>query len=378
MAAFQCILVCAAFCSSQAALLSFAEFAPSGDFDQYVAAFGRSYSPGSEEYKTRRGIFLSRMDTINAANAVPDALWSAGVNEFTDRTDAERSRRLGYKRTNFDGSSSFDGAAMLELQGEVLPTLARSVDWRTLHMSNQSIDQASCGSCWAFAAISMLQARLEIANSSFPPLSVQQLVSCVANPRDCGGQGQCSGATVELAIGYVMQSRLLTEDQFPYEATDGTCKPKINAGGVKLGIRSLGQLHKNQFEPLIRAVNDGPVAISADASEWFEYSGGIFTSCSSFNINHAIVLFGYGSQRSQKGETLYWLIKNSWGPTWGEMGYGRFLRKKTYSQKDCGIDTKPEEGTACRPYPKTDTACGCNGMFYDSVAVELTGSNEQA
>lgn len=378
MTAFQCVLVCATFGSSLAALLSFHELSPSEDFDQYVAAFGRGYSRGSAEYNTRRGIFQSRMEIINAANAVPDALWSAGVNEFTDRTNAERSRRLGYKRTNFDGPSSVDGAAMLEVQEEVLPALAPTVDWRKLSMSNQSIDQASCGSCWAFAAISMLQARLEIANTSFPPLSVQQLVSCVANPRDCGGQGQCSGATVELAIAYVMQSKLLTEDQLPYEAADGTCKPKANSNGVKLGISSLGQLKKNQYEPLLRAVNYGPVAISADASEWFEYSGGIFTSCSSFNINHAIVLFGYGTQRLQKGETLYWLIKNSWGPTWGENGYGRFLRKKTYGHKDCGIDMKPEEGTACRPYPKTDTACGCNGMFYDSVAVELTGNNEQA
>jgi cathepsin L len=354
---------------SFAALLTVGDLPSSDEFNEFIKTHKRSYTHGSAEYQFRHALFQSRVEEISQQNSQTGRLWTAGVNEFTDRTDKELATRLGYRKMFSRSSSSLGGAAMLEVEEHVVSSRpANKVDWRFLRSTNVTADQQSCGSCWAFAAIAMLQARLEIAGETFPSFSVQQIVSCVENPHECGGSGQCGGATVELAIEYMMNNKLVYETDEPYEASSGMCDTSWGDTGSAVSISALGKLPKNNYSALFAAVNDGPVAISVDGSDWFSYRSGIFTGCSKFTINHAVVLFGYGTDK--KG-TPYWLIKNSWGSTWGETGFGRFIRKKSYSASDCGIDHKPGDGTACKPYPDQDTACGCNGMFYDSVAVQI-------
>jgi len=70
----------------------------------------------------------------------------------------------------------------------------------------------------------------------------------------------------------------------------------------------------------------GPIAVSVDASKWSRYSSGIFNGCdyaANIDINHAVVLVGYGTDEAL-GD--YWLIRNSWGPNYGEDGYIRIAR----------------------------------------------------
>lgn len=82
----------------------------------------------------------------------------------------------------------------------------------------------------------------------------------------------------------------------------------------------------------------GPIAISVDASSWHAYDVGIFDGCNQANpdINHVVVLVGYGEENGQK----YWLVRNSWSASWGEKGYIRIKRDEN-DESNCGVDTSP-------------------------------------
>jgi len=127
----------------------------------------------------------------------------------------------------------------------------------------------------------------------------------------------------------------------------------------------LVQLPANNYTALMNAVATvGPVAVSVDASAWGAYSSGIFSGCNqaSPDIDHAVVLMGYGEENGQK----YWLIRNSWSPSWGERGYIRLARKDT-EEEVCGLDVTPQDGTACAGDDEAVKVCGTCGVLYDSA-----------
>lgn len=93
----------------------------------------------------------------------------------------------------------------------------------------------------------------------------------------------------------------------------------------------------------------GPISISVGAgnTEWFQYEGGIiddYQACPP-NLDHAVVLVGYGTDDKTKQE--YWIIKNSWGNDWGEQGYVRILISPGYGV--CGVNMTPLFPTAIKP-----------------------------
>jgi len=101
----------------------------------------------------------------------------------------------------------------------------------------------------------------------------------------------------------------------------------------------------------------GPLAVNVDASAWSSYETGIFNGCNQTNpdIDHVVQLVGYGDG--------YWLIRNSWSPTWGEKGYVRLYRG---DRERCGVDLSPQDGTGCNGGPSTVTVCGNCGLWYDT------------
>jgi len=240
--------------------------------------------------------------------------------------------------------------------GYVLPT---SIDWREKNILTPVKDQGHCGSCWAFATVATVETSLAIATKQSLVLSTQNVVSCTENPNHCGGQGGCDGATSELGFDYVMNHGIALETDYPYKAETGVCqrakKVVATSGFTQLAAN-------NQDILLYSVVNSGPIAISVDASKWGAYAGGIFDGCSkNATINHAVQLVGYG----EEGGVKYWIVRNSWGPKWGEQGFIRLKRFNT-AMEFCGVDHDPASGTACDHGPANVTVCGMCGMLFDS------------
>lgn len=246
-----------------------------------------------------------------------------------------------------------------------LPT---SVDWRTRADTVTAVkDQGSCGSCWAFASTAVLESHVAIATGELFDLSPQQIAFCTPNPNQCGGSGGCGGATSELAFDYVAGAGIVQEYQLGYQAYFGQ-EPANGCQITKLNkpvasISGYVKLPENNYTALMNAIAQvGPVAVSVGASTWSAYSSGIFKGCpKDVVINHAVTLVGYGTENGED----YWIVRNSWSPTWGEDGYIRVARSAN-DDTNCGTDYEPQMGSACEGETDPIKVCGTCGILYDS------------
>mmetsp|Transcript_34165 Transcript_34165/g.66120 ORF Transcript_34165/g.66120 Transcript_34165/m.66120 type:complete len:415 (+) Transcript_34165:85-1329(+) len=376
-------------------------------FMAYLEEHGRNYKYGSAEFEERFNIFRSRMKEVDAQNRRRPRLWTAGINEFSDRKEAELEKLRGWHGVahTADSSNQQQETASSLLEEQALPP-DTWMKWSRLSSLRQAPNQKSCGSCWAVASSTVLQAHSEIYNgyAQSRTFSTQELVDCVADPYKCGGDGGCGGATVELAYHYVLHRGLSTSEAVPYQARTGACrgagqgglvrkhnslvstqeeigfggeslnsitKPGIHFGqpgspGLALGMRAWERLPENNYYALMRAVSDlGPVAVSVAAKDWMDYKSGVFNGCPrNAVIDHAVTLVGYGNQQIGR---KYWVVQNSWGPSWGEDGGKIRLLRQDNDDSQCGVDTRPEVGTGCKGGPKNVTVCGHCGILYDSV-----------
>ena len=190
---------------------------------------------------------------------------------------------------------------------------------------------------------------------------------CAPNPDSCGGTGGCYGSTAELAFDYVANSKGMFEEyQYGYTSYSGQNAACLTpAANPVATIDGYVQLPQNDYSSLMNAVAEiGPIAISVDASSWGAYESGIFNGCNQVNpdIDHAVVLVGYGVEMGQN----YWTVRNSWSPAWGEKGYIRLSRDANEDEL-CGIDTDPSDGIACAGETEPLKVCGTCGIIFDSA-----------
>jgi cathepsin L len=374
-------------------------------FDSFVETYGRDFQVGSSEYAFRKSIYERSLEKVQRHNAYPNRLWTAGINHLSDRTEEEFQQRLGWRHHDRTAREGGGVASMLEIERASSFDVNQDADYSNLTMARDGADQGGCGSCWAVATAELLKAHSEIRNGKPTTFSTQELVSCVKNPKKCGGAGGCDGATVEIALDYVMLNGLRHATDLPYQATTGTCDKEIidskhpeldeegrevfpgqedhghsmmQGNGLGLGAQTVGlmgfrTLPKNKFEPLMKALLEvGPLAVTVAASDWSSYSSGLF-SCTDPTLNHAVLLMGTQGSHGKKS----YLVKNSWGPTWGEKGYIRLLRTDNEEQ-NCATDTSPADGVACEGGPKSVLACGTCGILYDNVIPSMSAMDKGA
>ena len=201
------------------------------------------------------------------------------------------------------------------------------IDWREKNAVTPIKNQGHCGSCWAFSATGALEGAIAIETKKLVSLSEQELVNCVSRYRGC------EGGSMDHAFEYVRESGICTETEEPYLAKDDICIPcdsQIHFDTC-IVIESGNQLN------LKEAVSRTPISvgIQADSSIFKDYKGGIITDkrCGT-QLNHGVLIVGYGEEKGQK----YWIVKNSWGPEWGEQGYVRIARNDSVNDNGvCGI-----------------------------------------
>eukprot|EP00928_Gymnodinium_smaydae_P070051 TRINITY_DN53993_c0_g1_i1.p1 TRINITY_DN53993_c0_g1~~TRINITY_DN53993_c0_g1_i1.p1 ORF type:complete len:376 (-),score=68.99 TRINITY_DN53993_c0_g1_i1:52-1179(-) len=328
-------------------------------YDHYLEEFGKkdSNSVGSKQ------AFVENMERIRRQNEDPEKTWFATVNEFTDWTNEEfRALRHGRISQPF---SLLGSAAKVAEPSVALADLPDSMDWRAKEgVVTPAKNQGGCGSCWAFSTVETLESHLAIATGQpAPVLSPQQVVSCAPNPQHCGGTGGCAGSTQPLGFNYTESAGITLESDYPYTGETGTCeKSKIKPVAKNTGYV---QLPANDYTALMTAVaTKGPVAISlaAGAFAWQLYGGGVYDGkgCG-WDEDHAVQLVGYG----QDGDKMYWIVRNSWGPGWGEKGFMRLARFGE-GKEPCGTDDTPQHGDACEGDTKPRKLCGMCGIMSDS------------
>lgn len=248
-----------------------------------------------------------------------------GMTQFSDKLSTE----LFTEITTPPNLAGTEDAPALPppLRGEI-PT---EFDWRAKGAVTDVKNQGSCGSCWAFSAVGCAEGAHFVNTSKLVSLSEQELVDCDGT---CMG---CNGGWVQMALSWAKsKGGFMTEAAYPYTAVKGTCM--FNASQSVVRVTNIYNLLPNRPSKMQEyMMTYGPISVSLDASKFNSYLSGIMngTDCSVITSNHAVLIVGWGVD-SETG-TEYWIIKNSWGPLWGENGYIRIVR----GTNACNVERAP-------------------------------------
>jgi len=273
----------------------------------------------------RRKIYEENVETIIRHNALYEAGavgWSMGVNEYSDLTFEEFKEVVGigctFNRTRADN-----------VVRQMTPA-ADSVDWRKEGAVTKVKNQEQCGSCWAFSTTGSVEGAVKVAGGNLVSLSEQQLVDCSKSEGNHG----CQGGLMDYGFKYIIQNGGIdTEEDYPYTAKNGVCNSSKQRKHVS-EIKAFHDVTAENERELASAVTNQPVsvAIEADQTAFQHYKSGVFDSTCGTKLDHGVLIVGYDADS--------WIVKNSWGATWGEEGYIRM--KRGVSRKGiCGIAMQP-------------------------------------
>lgn len=146
----------------------------------------------------------------------------------------------------------------------------------------------------------------------------------------------CNEGNPNEAFDYVIQNGGITsESNYPYQAKDGFCNGN-RASRIAARISGYAYVPGNNERALLKAVSQQPVAafINGSGKAFRLYASGVFNGECSTTLDHLVLIVGYGTAVDGSD---YWLIKNSWGTSWGENGYVRLLRNSANREGHCGI-----------------------------------------
>ncbi|KAF3439689.1 hypothetical protein FNV43_RR17967 [Rhamnella rubrinervis] len=297
-------------------------------FARFAHRYGKRYETVGE-MKLRFEIFSENLKLIKSTNkkGLP---YTLAVNHFADWSWEEFHRhRLGAAQ-NCSATARGDH----KLTDAVLP---ETKDWREDGIVSPVKDQGNCGSCWTFSTTGALEAAYKQAFGKQILLSEQQLVDCAKAFNNFG----CSGGLPSQAFEYIKYNGgIETEEAYPYTGKDGDCK--FTSANVALQVRDSVNISQGAEDELKHAVGlVRPVSVAFEVVHDFRfYKEGVYTSdtCGSdpMDVNHAVLAVGYGVENG----IPYWLIKNSWGDSWGDNGYFKMELGKNM----CGVAT-------CASYP---------------------------
>jgi len=277
----------------------------SQSFEEYNKFWNKTHSSVAEKVARFRN-FLENAKKIYEANRISSINHARfGFTQFSDMSAQEfKSKMTGHKSKQ---PSLPKTSRTYVKRSEEQPST--NIDWVAKGMTTPIKNQGQCGSCWAFSATEAIESAVLLAGHSVKLGSPQEIVDCDNN--DAG----CSGGDGREAMNWVIQQGGQDlESCYPYTGQDGSCLSGQCTPTNK--ISSVTPIASDESQ-IYTALQSSPLAICCDASAWQNYNGGVLqgSQCGD-NVDHEIQLTGYNS-----GQGGYWVVRNSWGPTWGENGF---------------------------------------------------------
>jgi len=306
----------------------------SDDWSSFKGKHGKKYQSEGEETK-RKWNHASHAAKVAAHNDRYSAgleSYSRAVNEFSDMDEEEFNGKMnGFKVSKNSRPRSVVDESEQNMAFSKRQTLPTSVDWRTSGCITPIKNQGTCGSCWAFSATGALEAQKCFKTKVATTFSEQNLMDCAGSTY---GNYGCNGGNMNGAFSYVVNNKgLSSEAGYSYLGyVQSTCNYKLAYNSTSCKGNNWVTASESALQTAV--AQNGPVSIAVDASQasFHSYSSGVYksTACSSSNLNHGVLVVGYGALNGVQ----YWLIKNSWGTGWGINGYMYLARN---ANNMCGV-----------------------------------------
>jgi C1A family cysteine protease len=318
------------YSAQQTAILdSFMDKTPKELFKVWHLVFKKGYTFDSDEAKDRFKTFKQNLEFIKKTNADESLTYKLGLNQFSDMTNEEfKSKYATYKSLGselqqvLDKANKDAGFLKPEPSEDDDDLTKRNLQTTAINYSAYFLtpkNQASCGGCWSFAVSGAVEGNSAMKTGYKVSGSPQQLLDC-----DSANYG-CNGGDMRTGYNYLITYGMMNDSDYPFIGYQSYCRYNSYKSLVKVSgyqYCSNATSYKCSTATVYSLLQKGSLSVTIDGGSYLfqTYKSGLFNGACS-TINHAVVLVGYGVSGAYK----YWLIRNSWGTTWGENGYIRVI-----------------------------------------------------